>query len=278
MIKEDPSDELCVEYFNINYSTEIENKIKSKLDDKLKYYYLYHGSPFHCWYSIIKNGLKVMSQTEFMTAGAAFGNGIYLSDQLQTSHGYARQTPPFNYSMIGLFQVIESPEKYKKSAGIFVVPDEKILILRTLIKINKPSKTHTFYNQLNDYFIKQRCIDKNISEHNLVALKNKRLSAELKLIEKNPKFKVVSCSDEHDKPWIIELNSKEETYKIEIQFYNYPLCPPLFKITEFKGTVKGIIDKEYKINIPVLELGNWSISNKIVEVLEIVHTFMESSY
>ena len=56
------------------------------------------------------------------------------------------------------------------------------------------------------------------------------------------------------------------------------MCPPLFKITEFKGTVKGIIDKEYKINIPVLELGNWSISNKIVEVLEIVHTFMESSY
>lgn len=279
IVKDDPSDTLDVEYFNINYSTEIENKIKSKLDDKMKYYYLYHGSPFFCWYSIIKNGLKVMSQTEFMTTGAAFGNGIYLSDQLQMSHGYSRQTPPFNYSMIGVFQIIENPEKHIKTSGIFVVPDEKILILRTLIKINKPMKTTTFYSQLNDYFIKQRTIDKNISEKNLVALKNKRLSAELKLIEKlSEKFRVIYYSDEQDKPWIIEILVNDKIYKAEIQFYNYPLSPPHFKMLDFKGFPKGIIDKEYKINIPILELGNWSISNKIVEVLEIISSFIASSY
>lgn len=66
-----------------------------------------------------------MSGTEFMTTGAAYGNGIYLSDHLATSHGYARQTPPFNYSMIGLFQVTENPQKYLKSPSIYVAPTEK---------------------------------------------------------------------------------------------------------------------------------------------------------
>lgn len=279
MFVEDPSDTFDIEYFNINYSTEIENKIKSKLDDKLKYYYLYHGSPFYCWYSIIKNGLKVMSNTEFMTSGAAYGNGIYLSNQLQTSHGYAKPSQPFNYSMIGLFQIIENPEKYKKTTGIFVVPNEKILILRTLIKINKPMKTSNFYNQLNDYFIKQRSIDKNISEQNLVSLKNKRLSAELKFIEKyTQKFRVILLSDEQDKPWIIEIIIDDKIYKIEIQFHNYPLLPPLFKILNFDKPYKGIIDNEYKINIPNLELGNWNISNKIVDILEIIRNFLESNY
>jgi hypothetical protein len=279
IFKDDTTDVLDIEYFNINYSTEIENNIKSKLDDKLKYYYLYHGSPFHCWYSIIKNGLKVMSQTEFMTTGAVYGNGIYLSDQLQTSCGYARQTPPFNYSMIGLFQIIENPEIHKKTNGIFVVPDEKKLILRTLIKFNKPLISQIVYNQLNDYFIKQRCIDKNISDINLIALKNKRLSAELKLIEKNPeKFKVVSCSDELEMPWIIEIYVSSLIYKLQLQFHNYPLYPPLCKMVDFKQNPKGIIDNENKINIQILELGKWSISNKIIEVLNIIQIFLENSY
>ena len=166
LFKENPEDDLKIEYYNITYSTDIENKIKSKLDNKLKYYYLYHGSPFHCWNSIIKNGLKVMSGTEFMTAGAIYGNGIYLSNNLAISMGYAKQTTSFNYSMVGLFQIIEDPEKYKKASGIYVVPDEKILILRTLIKINKITN-YTIYQQLDDYFIRQRTIDKSISDKNL---------------------------------------------------------------------------------------------------------------
>ncbi len=268
-----------IEFFNINYSTEIENEIKSKLDKTTKYYYLYHGSPFHCWYPIIKNGLKVMSGTEFMTTGAASGNGIYLSNMLTTSYIYARITPPFSYSMIGLFQVIENPETYKKHTGIFVVPNEKILILRTLIKINKPVKTYTSFGQIDNYFIRQRTVDKVISDINLIALKNKRLSAELKLLEKkSDKFKVSSCSNEQEIPWELELYIKNNTYKIELCFHNYPLYPPLLKMKDFKLVVKGIIDSKLKINLPILEVGTWSISNKLVEVMEIIWTFFENSY
>lgn len=279
ILKDNVGDEINIEYYNINYSTEIENKIKSKLDNKLKYYYLYHGSPFHCWNSIIKNGLKVMSGTAFMTTGAAYGKGIYLSNQLSVSNSYAKYSPPFNYSMIGLFQITEDPESFKKSTGIYVVPDEKLLILRTLIKINKCSTNPNFYNQLDDYFIRQRTIDKSISEQNLVSLKNKRLSAELKLIEKvSEKFKVIKFSDDHEIPWLIQVYAKAEVYTVEMQFHNYPLTPPFFQLIDFKNSVKGIIDKDYKINLPMLNPSSWNISNKIVEVLEIIWTFFTNSY
>jgi ubiquitin-protein ligase len=280
--KKNLSTEDDIEFFNINYSTDIENDIKSKLDNTLKYYYLYHGSPFHCWYSIIKNGLKVMSGTEFMTTGAAYGNGIYLSNQLAVSYGYAIPMAPFNYTMIGLFQVTEDPQKFLKTTGIYVVPTEKILVLRTLIKINKISTGHnstaTFAN-IDNYFIRQKTIDKYISDKNLIALKNKRLSAELKLIEKTPtKFKVTHYSDDESIPWKIELYERDKTYNLEVYFHNYPLYPPLFKFTNFLLPVKGIIDSKYKINLPLLETGIWNISNKLAEVLEIIWNFLSSTY
>jgi hypothetical protein len=287
--KKNTSVEDDVEYFNINYSTEIETDIKSKLDNATKYYYLYHGSPFHCWYSIIKNGLKVMSGTEFMTTGAVYGTGIYLSDHLATSYSYARQTPPFNYSMIGLFQVTENPQKHLKTPSIYVAPTEKILILRTLIKINKLG-TGAYgvgghgvgagsFACMDNYFIRQRTVDKGISDKNLITLKNKRQIAELKLIEKcADKFKVTRCSDEEEVPWEVELYIRDKTYKMEVHFHNYPLYPPMFRMINFKLNVKGIIDDKYKINLPVLDPGTWTISNKLVEVLNLIWTWFTANY
>jgi hypothetical protein len=271
-----------IDFFNVKYSTEIENKIKHQLDDKLKYYYLFHGSPFECWYSIIKNGLKVMSGTEFMTTGAAYGNGIYMSNHLNISTGYATSKILFEkypYSMIGLFQIIVNPEIFKKTEGYYVITDEKTLILRTLIKINKPITNACYYNQLTDYFIRQQSIDNNMVEHNILAIKNKRLSAEIKLIEKKPdKYKIIEIYDETEKPWIIQLYVKDKTYTVEIYFFNYPVSSPLIKMLDFKEEPKGIIDKDFKINIPLLELGIWNIKNKIIEVLEIVNIFLEKNY
>jgi len=182
--------------------------------------------------------------------------------------------------MIGLFQVIENPEIYQKTPGIYVIPDEKILILRTLIKINKlPTNNFNIFKQLDDYFIRQRTFDKSISDKNLVTLKNKRLTAELKFIEKiSDKVKVKSCSDEADKPWLIELYIKDKIYQIEMSFHNYPLNPPYFKMVNFEEPVKGIIDKEFNINLPILNPGVWVISNKIAEVLEIIWNFFNSTY
>lgn len=268
-----------IEFFNIVYSTEIENDINAKLDHELKYYYLYHGSPFHCWYSIIKNGLKVMSGTEFMTTGAAYGHGVYLSDKIEVSMGYVGHCSPFNYSMIGLFQIIENPKKHLKAPSIYVVDNDKMLILRTLIKFNKTFRSGNIYKQLNDYFIRERTMEKHVVNDSIKAVKNKRLNAEIKFIEKSPdKYTILSCSDENDKPWVIELKINSSKYKVNVFFHNYPVLPPLIKIIDFNKPIKGIIEKDFKFNIPILETSNWKISTKLIDVLNIISSFIECNY
>ncbi len=55
--------------------------------------FCWHGSSLENWYSILRNGLRNLSNTMLMTAGAAYGAGIYASSQYATSYGYtARYT------------------------------------------------------------------------------------------------------------------------------------------------------------------------------------------
>ena len=42
--------------------------------------YLFHGSPFHNWHCILREGLKNLSGSNMMSHGAAHGNGIYLAE------------------------------------------------------------------------------------------------------------------------------------------------------------------------------------------------------
>ncbi len=41
------------------------------------------------WYSILRNGLRNLSNSSLMTAGAAYGQGIYASSNYYTSQGYS---------------------------------------------------------------------------------------------------------------------------------------------------------------------------------------------
>jgi len=43
----------------------------------------WHGSSSGNWHVILRTSLKNMSNTKYMSAGAAYGNGIYFSDKLQ---------------------------------------------------------------------------------------------------------------------------------------------------------------------------------------------------
>jgi hypothetical protein len=52
--------------------------------------FAFHGSPLHCWYSILRNGLRNLSHTGLMTTGAACGSGVYLAENMSLSGGYCR--------------------------------------------------------------------------------------------------------------------------------------------------------------------------------------------
>lgn len=52
--------------------------------------FLFHGSPFMKWHSIMRTCLQNFSNTQFMTTGASYGGGVYTAKQASTSLSYCR--------------------------------------------------------------------------------------------------------------------------------------------------------------------------------------------
>eukprot|EP00698_Gefionella_okellyi_P020493 TRINITY_DN643_c0_g1_i1.p1 TRINITY_DN643_c0_g1~~TRINITY_DN643_c0_g1_i1.p1 ORF type:complete len:652 (-),score=119.59 TRINITY_DN643_c0_g1_i1:302-2257(-) len=91
-------------------------------------FFAFHGSAFWNWHSILRNGLKNYSNTEFMVDGATEGEGIYLGLDSGTSLGYAwagtawdkSQTPTCNICLA----VCEVVAAGHVPRPWYVVPDE----------------------------------------------------------------------------------------------------------------------------------------------------------
>lgn len=56
-------------------------------------FWAFHGSHFGNWHAILRTGLRNLSNTELMSAGAVYGAGIYLATESGTSAGYASSAP-----------------------------------------------------------------------------------------------------------------------------------------------------------------------------------------
>jgi hypothetical protein len=84
----------------------------------------YHGSPTENFHSILHNGLKNMSGTRHMKTGAAFGDGIYLAQDLKVSHSYTKSLPSakgWNKSVFcGVFGRSEGSERGKPTGKTVV--------------------------------------------------------------------------------------------------------------------------------------------------------------
>lgn len=127
---------------------------------KLGSFFCWHGSSMENWFSIMRNGLRNLSNSHMMTAGAAYGQGIYASSNFATSYGYstrytggtktwAKNTLQQQY-VIAIVEIINK-DGYKKDPGgnIVVVPDENDIILRYLFVYNQSSTYPS--NELNTW-------------------------------------------------------------------------------------------------------------------------------
>eukprot|EP00286_Rhodomonas_abbreviata_P005492 CAMPEP_0181334324 /NCGR_PEP_ID=MMETSP1101-20121128/26184_1 /TAXON_ID=46948 /ORGANISM="Rhodomonas abbreviata, Strain Caron Lab Isolate" /LENGTH=447 /DNA_ID=CAMNT_0023444263 /DNA_START=57 /DNA_END=1401 /DNA_ORIENTATION=+ len=130
------------------------------------YFYAFHGSPAENWHSIIRSGLKVMSnRPQYMLNGAAHGEGIYLATQASTSLSYLASRhyvssststtknptngtltttttisvkPPqgTTFNCLAICQVAGKPEVYtggRNTGGILVVKEPSRVCLRFLL-------------------------------------------------------------------------------------------------------------------------------------------------
>ena len=54
--------------------------------------FAFHGTGADCVYSLGRNGLRNLSNSNYMTAGAAYGQGIYISSNVSLAQTYAKST------------------------------------------------------------------------------------------------------------------------------------------------------------------------------------------
>lgn len=280
---EDIFDTDSIKFINFNYSFEIENTFK-------KEYYLFHGTSLYSWYPIIKNGLKVMSGTEFEANGAAYGKGIYLSDSFSFSLGYSgynnrnnllynskntkKQSDQIidldnwvqniNTKVVGVFEINDNIQNHKKTTNIFVVANEKILLLRYLILVEK---NFTNYDDITDYFVKYLGSINKFNNKKSIDIKNKRLSSELKLLEANSNILNVEIINETTE-WVIELKEiKQHKAKLQIYFNDYPKLPPKI-ILDMDIKKKIICDDNNKIILEDLNPANWNLTNNLSKLVD----------
>ena len=249
--------------FKLIHTQLIEDKFKDK-----NTIYLYHGSLYPNWYSIMRNGIKIGSKTKYFLNGAAYGNGIYLSNDINMSLGYSQVAgigagvgagvgagAP-TQMILAIFEVIDNP-KWRKTGTIFVVDDENALILRYLLVFAK-ADIHNPYCQaickainikLNNGGIKALETQKKEMENkNIITIHNKRLMKEYQNIMKQSTvalgFHIQLCEEDNLSKWMIYITNPEnmvlseqmcrlgiKAIEIEITFKdNYPIAPPFIRV------------------------------------------------
>merc|ERR1712166_8993 len=109
--------------------------------------FAFHGSAIGNWHCILRSGLKNMSNTAYMTSGAAHGAGIYMACDSATSLAYCRRTNGCcwsksmfgsNFNVMALCEVINH-KNLPKPNPYHVIKNESWVCTRYLFVIGKYS-------------------------------------------------------------------------------------------------------------------------------------------
>ncbi|TEB26206.1 hypothetical protein FA13DRAFT_1795840 [Coprinellus micaceus] len=99
--------------------------------------YAFHGSPLKNWHSIVRHGLWYRQ----ITHGRAYGNGVYLAKDAQTSMGhYAvasrtawKHSASCPSNCVALAEVVNRPQEFVSSSPYFVIADTTWIVCRYLL-------------------------------------------------------------------------------------------------------------------------------------------------
>lgn len=176
------------------------------------------------------------------------------------------------YNVVGVFEILEEPSKYKKAANIFVISDDSVLLLRSLVLVKSGSNVS---KDITTYFTKEIPQQKQINKFSLGMIKNKRLDSEYKKLLNEPYIKSIEQIDQFK--WnIIFEKIKSKSIQIEFKFSNYPISPPDIKmLTELR--ISGLINLDKEIRISITEPSNWKITNNLVEICIFLNKCFEES-
>ena len=267
------------DFLNFSIVSYNESEVFNNTDNGGKPFYVYHGSNIACWYSIMRNGLKNYSETDMMVNGAALGNGIYFATDPRTAFGYSyrhvggKEGDKEDIIILGVAQLINE-EKYSKGNGVYVVPNEKDVILRYLIVL-----TQLNLNKVKDFFSK-RATEIGSGKKYKYDILTKRLMSEhkhvMKFIDKQNKNNsnnnyTLDLKNSNPHNWLVKLNN----YIFEFNFdrESYPLIPFEIRLIDNKFKNQNVyLDKistsDGTIRIKELQINNWNVTTTVTHILK----------
>lgn len=274
--------------------------IYTKFDNLLvkKGHIAYHGSSIANWYSIMYNSLFV-AKGSLIQNGAAYGNGIYMSDSSLFSIGYCMKNKSDNI-ILGIFQVDKDIGTYKKANNIYVIPQPENICLRYLVylKYSIASDT-TLTSNLDNYFINGK-VNAEMSKTVEITSKvwSRRLMLDIRELHARDGIMgadglryIVNLDDTNSALNIIHLSvcqdsfvnsiigSDMESYGVKfIKFEfrlseNYPFEPPFVRVLTPKLAFRtGHITVGGSVCIDILTKQRWtatiSIPNILITIIE----------
>jgi ubiquitin-protein ligase len=178
--------------FKVHNSEYDYTKFKEEEND-----YLFHGSNISNWYSILSNGLKAGNVKEgTLLNGAAYGNGIYLSNSPKYSINYSTKTIASYEAnntekyIMGVYQVLKPYQTYKKATNIYVIPNSDEVILKYLFIIDNTRNIDKIIKYIQDKYNNETIKTEESSTLNLISkMQNGRLKKELNDIMNNDSSK-----------------------------------------------------------------------------------------
>ena len=257
--------------------------------------YLFHGSNSGCWYSILRNGIKVLSSTSLQKNGAAHGPGIYVSDSYNFAMGYslkATDSKTNTNCVVGVYEVLGDKAQYYKAPNIYVIPTHESCLLKYLI-VGKPSpvqiqpqprtKTSLMLVQpdnqsydetkwINDYFSSGLATNKSTDTIKMKVIANKKLSGEFKRMNTSASGYSVNLVNANILDWEVTWSGVTLALKFPELFPFEPpfvfVKKPRFSPEATNITSSGAICCEY------LTKSNWlpaiSIENLIVQIFALI--------
>lgn len=111
--------------------------------------FAFHGSASCNWYSIIRNGLRCLSRTDYMSSGTAYGRGIYLSTRLDDALSHSsllsgwRNGNLREYGVVAICEILSGERRFVSESCLVVPPEnENDVAIRYLIVCK-----HNKYNE-----------------------------------------------------------------------------------------------------------------------------------
>jgi hypothetical protein len=218
-----------------------------------KRWYMFHGSPLGNWHSILRNGVRNMSNTVMMTTGAILGPGVYMADNLQTAFHYGKSSG--KSACIAVLEILEDPTPFHKGNGVYVIPNDTIIVARYLYWLKgcptdfDGKAALEFYKKLTD-----------------ARLASKKVPVKRLASEKEELFVV----NEHKK--YLEVIHENIQYRVYIN--QFPYRSPVIQLSyKLKPDPKEIFDAKgfYRNSF------NWSPAMSIKSALKMIHNSLEET-